>query len=404
MSRVGAAKHVSRPARVTIFGIASLVFASGAALAGHTEQALKPARNGLIAYSYKGDIYVGDMRTGKSTAVVTNPKYEVNPIFAPDGRRIAFIRGNPQTGEAKVVVVRADGSDERLIFPEGRKHRGLGSYGWTPDSDFLVVQLDRLPFVYLHDDGELSLFDSLGTGKERILTPPLTLSIGGHYWGHNQVAPMFRPPSGASILAGGWNTVRLFDRQLKKPTLLTSALKRYEPYHAGQLTWSPDGTRILFDLGLARSTPTTASPTWTPRPGGGLFVMSAEGKRPRRIRGGDFVQWSPDSSQIAFERVRQKIDRATLVVRDLKSGEEHVLGSTLAAGKNAGAKFPTTTYNNLVHHWFYEGWTWSPDGRKLLILEDHRTRPWVIDVSTDTVTKLPWLADSMPSWQPVRRR
>ena len=250
MGRVGTPRHASkvRAARVTIVGIASLVFAGGVALAGDTEQALKPARNGLIAYSYKSDIYVGDMRTGKTTAVVTDPKYEVNPIFAPDGRRIALIRGNPQTGKAKVVVVRADGSDERLIFPEGRKHRGLGNYGWTPDSDSLVVQLDRLPFSYPYGDGELSLFDSLGTGKERVLTPPLTLSIGGHYWGHNQVAPMFRPPSGDRILSGDRNDVRVFGRDLKTATLLNKALKPYQPYWPNGLTWSPDGTQILFSL------------------------------------------------------------------------------------------------------------------------------------------------------------
>lgn len=398
MGRVGTSRHASkvRAARVTIVGIASLVFASGVALAGHTEQALKPARNGLIAYSYRSDIYVGDMRTGKTTAVVTNPKYEVNPIFAPDGRRIAFIRGNPQTGKAKVVVVRADGSDERLIFPEGRKHRGLGNYAWTPDSDSLVVQLDRLPFVYPHGDGELSLFESLGTGKERVLTPPLTLSIGGHYWGHNQVAPMFRPPRGDRILSGDWNDVRAFDRDLSRATPLNAALKQYRPYFPSWLTWSPDGTRILFRLELYTGPP-SSNPTT--KEGGGVFVMSGKGTRPHRLGDGGFSQWSPDGSRIAFERVRKKTDRAVLVVVDLKSGKERPLESTSAAGKDAGAKFPTTTYNNVVHHWYYEGWTWSPDGRSLLVLENHRTRPWVVDIETDTLTELPWLADSMPSWQ-----
>ncbi len=40
-------------------------------------------KNGLIAYSFDGDIYVGDPATGETTAMVTNPEYEVNPIFAP---------------------------------------------------------------------------------------------------------------------------------------------------------------------------------------------------------------------------------------------------------------------------------------------------------------------------------
>ena len=172
------------------------------ALAGHTEQALKPARNGLIAYSYKGDIYVGDMRTGKTTAVVTNPKYEVNPIFAPDGQRIAFIRGNPQTGKAKVVVVRADGSDERLIFPEGRKHRGLGNYGWTPNGDALVVQLDSRPFLY--PLSMASFRSSIPSAKVRNSSSPRpchgrSAAITGV---NNQVAPMFRPPRGDRILSG----------------------------------------------------------------------------------------------------------------------------------------------------------------------------------------------------------
>jgi hypothetical protein len=44
---------------------------------------------------------------------------------------------------------------------------------------------------------------------------------------------------------------------------------------------------------------------------------------------------------------------------------------------------------------------WAPDGRSLLVLEKHRTRPWVVDIKSDAVTELPWLADSMPSWQRV---
>ena len=84
------------------------------------------AANGLIAYSYAGDIYVGDPATGETTAIVTNPTYEVNPVFSPDGERIAFIRGDPQTGDSTIVVVRADGSDERVLLPKGREHRGFG--------------------------------------------------------------------------------------------------------------------------------------------------------------------------------------------------------------------------------------------------------------------------------------
>jgi Tol biopolymer transport system component len=355
---------------------------------------------GLVAYSYAGDIYVGDPATGETTAIVTNPEYEVNPVFSPDGKRIAFIRGDPQAGDSTIVVVRADGSDERVILPKGRKHRGFDVLAWTPDGGSLVAQLDTPPFTYPYGDGELSLVDSFGSGSEQLLTPPLTLSIGGHYFStNNQVAPMFRPPTGDRIASADRDELSVFDPDLMTATRLGSeVLKRYEPYTPWEPTWSPDGTRIAFGLTLfKKGTPSDK------REGGGFFVMSAEGDELRRIGGGDYWggQWSPDSSRIAFERVRAETDRAVIVIVDLDTGKERSLQSTSARGKEAGARFSTVTWNNVVHHWYYEGWMWAPDGRSLLVLENHRTHPWVVDIKTDTVTELPWLADSMPSWQRV---
>ena len=345
----------------------------------------KPARNGLIAYSYAGDIYVGNPVTGKTAQITTNPRYEANPVFSPNGKRIAFIRGDPQTKDSTIVVVRADGAGERVLLPKGRKHRGFAVLAWTPDGSSLVAQLDRPPFTYPHGDGELSLFDASGSGEERVLTPPLRPSIGGHYFSTNeQVAPMFRPPSGDEL----WSEdLRVFDRDLRPSRRVGgNVLRRYQRHGPFWLTWSPDCTRFAFR-------------------GRGLFVMSARGDELRRIADGDptFFQWSPDGSRIAYEHIRAKADRAVIAIFDLRSDKRSLLESTSASGKDAGARFPTLTYNNVVHHWYYEGWMWAPDGRSLLVLENHRTRPWVVDIERDTITELRWLADSMPSWQRVPR-
>lgn len=343
-----------------------------------------PARNGLIAYSYAGDIYVGDPPTGQTAAIVTNPQYEVNPVFSPDGEWLAFIRGDPETGDSTIVVVRADGTDERTVLPEGRQHRGFGGVTWTPDGASLVVQLDRPPFTTPYSDGELSLFDAFGSGCEQLLAPPLPQSIGAHYFiMDNQVAPMFRPPKGDLVLSAGDNEVRVFDPDLTASTPVGSAiLKSYEPFVPDWLTWSPDGRQILFLMDS------------------GLYVLSADGSELRHVATSGFAGlWSPDSSRIAFGRARPATDEAVLVVVDLTSGEEHVLESTAATGKDAGARFSTITNNNVVHHWFHEGWMWAPDGRDLLVLDEPGAHPWVVDVVTDTATELPWFADSMPTWQ-----
>lgn len=314
------------------------------------------AENGLIAYSYAGDIYVGDPATGETTAIVTHPRYEVNPVFSPDGERIAFIRGGPFTEDAMIVVVRADGSDERVILPKGREHRGIGGLVWTPDGGSLVVQVDRPPFELPYGDGELSLFDSFGSGTEEVLTPPLTPTPGGHYFSTNdQVAPMFRPPAGDRILAGDWSEIRVFDRDLTTSTRLGSdVLKRYEPFFTHVMTWSPDGTRIAIHLSRYEA-PSDYAPL---REGTGLFVMSGEGDELRRIGEGFPWQWSPDSSRVAFERERAETDRAVIVVADLESGKKRSLESTSAAGKDGGARFSTLTDNKSGHHWYYEGWRW----------------------------------------------
>jgi dipeptidyl aminopeptidase/acylaminoacyl peptidase len=369
------------------------------------------AANGLIAYSYAGDIYVGDPVTGETSRITTNPRYEVNPVFSPNGKRIAFIRGNPQTKDSTIVVVRADGSDERVLLPQGRKHRGFVVLAWTPDGSSLVAQLDRTPFILASSsDGELSLFDSFGTGDERRLAPPLPTTIGGHYFSTDaEVVPMFRPPKGDRILSGGPNKLDVLDADFatvahlaKVADLETVALtaatragfrESYESYGAWWPTWSPDGARILFWLIVDGSGNGVDV--------GGTFVMNAEGDDLRPLGPTHSPLWSPDGSRIAFGRVRAETDRAVIVVVDPDTGEERRLASTSAAGKEAGARFPTLTYNNVVHHWHYEGWKWAPDGRSLLVFENHRTRPWVVDIETDTVTKLPWLADSMPSWQRV---
>jgi Tol biopolymer transport system component len=362
----------------------------------------KPARNGLIAYSYAGDVYLGNPATGETAQITTNPRYEVNPVFSPNGKRIAFIRGDPQTKNSTIVVVRADGSNERVLLPKGRKHQGFAGLAWTPDGEWVLVQVDRPPYTG-YGDGELSLFDPSGSGEERLLTPPLESRVGVHQfnWGIH-VAPMFRPPKGDRIVdANGNRGLRVFDAGLKRSAPLgQDALRRHRGFVSFWPAWSPDGRRVGFQLVFGTESLVSGSDA------DGVFVMSAEGNTLRRLtRGKDppFWQWSPDGSRIAFERANDATEHGVIAIVGLDSGEKRTLKSTSAARKDAGARFPTVTHNNFGFHGYYEGWQWSPDGRSLLVLENHRTRPWVVDVKTDTVTKLPWLADSMPSWQRVPR-
>ena len=45
-----------------------------------------------------------------------------------------------------------------------------------------------------------------------------------------------------------------------------------------------------------------------------------------------------------------------------------------------GARFCTVS-SNTYHTRYHEGFSRAPDGRRLLVLERHRARPWVVNVA-----------------------
>ena len=160
---------------------------------------VEPADNGLVAYSSDGDIHVGDPATGATRPITTSEEFEVNPIFSPDGTRIAFMRGKLNT-DAVVVVVDSDGSHERVVFPRGGDAMFVGVFSWTPDGLAILVGADSPDTEYW--DGILALADAAGLGEVRLLTPPLPKSIGSLPWNVSaQVAPMLDPSAGELILS-----------------------------------------------------------------------------------------------------------------------------------------------------------------------------------------------------------
>ena len=291
------------------------------------------------------------------------------------------MQGKPARGPASLIVVRSDGSDARVVVPEGFSERtgdnqGLGPFAWTPDGSAIVVEIDSPPHVRGHHDGELTVFDAAGVGKPRSLVPPLFANVGAIYFHPSaQIAPMFRPPAGDLILGCCRDALEVFDADLTPLRQLDfGPLAQYDIF-ADDPTWSPDGARILVSLGLYDGGQFLD---------GEVIVMDADGGDLRRLGPGDNPMWSPDSASIAYEDVgpdwdfRNPLNNVRIAVLDLASGTKRVLESSIAPVK-IGAAVDTIT-NNEWHTWYYEGWSWSPDGRSLLLLKDHRTRPVVVDV------------------------
>jgi dipeptidyl aminopeptidase/acylaminoacyl peptidase len=407
---VGSAQRFSLPI-VVVLVLLMLALAAGAIMVGGQPRRLPavgpapalgtPAGNGLIAFANAGDIHVGDPVSGTSTAIVTGPEHDTRPVFAPDGQHVAFLRARPNN-DATVVVVRVDGSDLRVAgeivsdtFP---------TFAWTPDSTSIVVEHTRrdLPFRTL-----LTLVDASGGGEPRLITPPVQTQPGSIYMSaHAQVAPMFRPPSGDQIVGvmgdagfrGG--VLSVIDLEgvpvdgFVPPSLSTPHLfKIYQP------TWSPDGSVISF----AYSADVTA--TNTPRDLR-LHLMDADGSNLRRLATPFFIgSWSPDGTTIAFEKPHPTVTGADAVIAivDVETGSERVLEGTSAVVKKIlePTTDPDLYWLGSGTHFAYASWSWTPDGRGIVILERFGTRPFVVDIETGDVTELPWESDSVVSWQRV---
>src|SRR5260370_2323547 len=83
----------------------------------------------LVAFSCLGDIYTVETIGGTARAVTSHPAHDINPVFSPDGRWIAF-SSNRHGGYDVFVMPARGGKPRRLTFDSAADM----VCGWAPDS------------------------------------------------------------------------------------------------------------------------------------------------------------------------------------------------------------------------------------------------------------------------------
>jgi eukaryotic-like serine/threonine-protein kinase len=94
------------------------------------------------------DIYVQQIGAGSPLHLTSDPRSDQNPVWSPNGRWIAFLRGSPSASK----VLEAGRAELRLIPPLGGPERKVTDVevrwftpvapaliSWCPESDCLIV-------------------------------------------------------------------------------------------------------------------------------------------------------------------------------------------------------------------------------------------------------------------------
>jgi Tol biopolymer transport system component len=222
----------------------------------------------------KQEIYVVNSDGSGLRNLTRSPEHEFAPAWSPDGRKIAFTRSRDyfRRGNVALYVINADGSGERRLTQTRGRHDGNpvwsypGSAVWSPDGRLLAFAAKR--------DGNFDVYvlNADGSGLRNLTHNP---------------APDF--------------------------------------FHA----WLPDGRIVFFSK---------RDETWQ------LYVMNADGSGLQNLTrdlglGAWGAAWSPSGEKVAFVR-----DRSLYVMNADGSGRSKV--ADVGGGQPAAP-------------------AWSPDGRKL---------------------------------------
>lgn len=219
-----------------------------------------------------------DVATGKVIRQLTS-FHSREPIWSPDGRRVAFARG--YQNHLEIWVVERDGSGKTRLT----RNRKLDEWpSWAPNSKRLVVERhDSEESSY---DTELFIVKADGSGGRKLIDNDV-----------DDVCPSWQP-GGRRIAFYRRESYDLYTIRAngKGERQVTSG----PDWDAGP-TWSPDGQKILF---RRRIQPVEDPAVPGPAAQHDLFVIDKDGSNLTRITETEALEpiygWSPDGEWIVF--------------------------------------------------------------------------------------------------------
>jgi TolB protein len=214
-----------------------------------TPPAAPAATGDRLAISQQGIVLIDP--TGRNRRILTRHRgwLDNDPAWSPDGRRIAFVRTKNQYRSFQIYVKRvAGGPARRLTAGRFDEHPA-----WSPDGRTIAFSSMR----------GLKVIRADGSRERRITRFGDALAVD---WS----------PDGSRIAfsKNGWIWIARWNGTRQRRIVRGRAAD-----------WSPDGRRLAFMP-----------------PKGGVATIGANGKGRRFLTNGMLPAWSPDGRRIAFQR------------------------------------------------------------------------------------------------------
>jgi Tol biopolymer transport system component len=321
---------------VALLGIAAAT--AVVAIAAIGTGVFKTGPKDRIAFPQDSDVWMMNPDGSNLRNLTNNAATDTAVQFSPDGSKIAYWE-KAADGSWSIHVMGADGSHVNDSFTAGAPlvapFEGEEAPQWSPDGRRLAVSLmvGKLSHVEIFDAATGASIQTLSQPDESTDSPAwrpdgksLVLRLVG-----------FRvqsDPAADLEVSGVW--LMIVDLQAKvwvQGDLLQPP--GVEPIAIGLPSWSPDGSRVLFDARadapeyaiattdahgrdervVSAATQLAMSPRYSPdgtqiafinwlEPHGYLWVMNADGSGARKLSDDQAVTdeiWSPDGRSIAFE-------------------------------------------------------------------------------------------------------
>jgi len=281
------------------------------------------SENGVLAYqtgSATGNLQLTWFdRSGKPLGVLDDPAPNANPKLSPDGKRLAVVITDPQTGHPDIWLYElARGIKTRFTFDPAGEREPI----WSPDGSRIVFTSNR--------KGHFDLYQKSanGAGSEELLLEsnfdkaPSSFSPNGRFLLYSAVDPKTKADLWVLPLGG--------DRK-PFPFLQTEFTESF-----GQ--FSPDGRWIAYRSDESRGGEIYVAPF--PGPGGQRQVSTAGGRQPRwRGNGKELFYLSPDDKMMAAEVNGQGATLEVGAVRPLFEARQSVTGGFLYDVTGDGQRF-----------------------------------------------------------------